>query len=155
MLKMTSCSANAVPMPKTVQSSGSLNDAMAQMKRINHQGAYFGQIRIWRSCDDANAAHEPHNKLISNDVFPPVKGGWVKTFALCFCRSLGGKMERRIGLSGRQEQQQDALEVEPLLIDFLRTLRELLKFVLFSYTVLFGALLLARWTTYFTVGKWW
>lgn len=44
-------------------------------------------------------------------------------------------------------------EEEPLFVRFLHTFRELLKFVLFSYTVLFGALLLARWTTYFMVGK--
>lgn len=53
-----------------------------------------------------------------------------------------------------QQEQQEPLDVEPLLIRFLRTFREILKFVLFSYTVLFGALLLARWTTYFMVGKW-
>lgn len=45
------------------------------------------------------------------------------------------------------------LDVEPLFIRFLRTFKEILKFILFSYTVLFGALLLARWTTYFMVGK--
>lgn len=45
------------------------------------------------------------------------------------------------------------LDVEPLFIRFLRTFKEMLKFILFSYTVLFGALLLARWTTYFMVGK--
>ena len=46
---------------------------------------------------------------------------------------------------------------EPLLIiRFLRTFKEVLKFVLFSYTVLFGGLLIARWTTYCVVGmrKW-
>lgn len=53
----------------------------------------------------------------------------------------------------RQKTQQEPLYVEPLIIRFLRTFREILKFVLFSYTVLFGALLLARWTTYFMVGK--
>lgn len=53
----------------------------------------------------------------------------------------------------RQKTQQEPLDVDPLLIRFLRTFREILKFVLFSYTVLFGALLLARWTTYFMVGK--
>ncbi|XP_060106142.1 uncharacterized LOC128125816 homolog [Heteronotia binoei] len=35
----------------------------------------------------------------------------------------------------------------------LKVLKELLAFVLFSYTVLFGALLLAGWTTYFLVLK--
>lgn len=56
---------------------------------------------------------------------------------------------------GRQKTQQFYLDVnvEPLFIRFLRTFKEILKFVLFSYTVLFGALLLARWTTYFMVGK--
>ncbi|TDH13288.1 hypothetical protein EPR50_G00056540 [Perca flavescens] len=49
----------------------------------------------------------------------------------------------------RQKTQQEPLEVEPLFLRFLRTFKEILKFVLFSYTVLFGALLLARWTTYF------
>ncbi|KAM9463734.1 uncharacterized protein ACWYII_009298 isoform 1-T1 [Salvelinus alpinus] len=44
-------------------------------------------------------------------------------------------------------------EMEPLSIRFLRTFKELLKFVLFSYTVLLGALLLAGWTTYFMVAK--
>jgi len=38
-------------------------------------------------------------------------------------------------------------------IHFLKVLRELLAFVLFSYTVLVGALLLAGWTTYFLVLK--
>ncbi|KAK5871154.1 hypothetical protein PBY51_004049 [Eleginops maclovinus] len=52
-----------------------------------------------------------------------------------------------------QKTQQDPLDVDPLFIRFLRTFKEVLKFVLFSYTVLFGALLLARWTTYFMVGK--
>lgn len=53
----------------------------------------------------------------------------------------------------KQEVPQEPLDVDPLLIRCLRTFREILKFVLFSYTVLFGALLLARWTTYFMVGK--
>jgi len=53
----------------------------------------------------------------------------------------------------RQKTQHEHLDVEPLFIRFLRTFKEILKFVLFSYTVLFGALLLARWTTYFMVGK--
>lgn len=53
----------------------------------------------------------------------------------------------------RQKTQQEPLDVDPLFIRFLRTFKEILKFVLFSYTVLFGALLLARWTTYFMVGK--
>lgn len=53
----------------------------------------------------------------------------------------------------KETGQQMFLEVEPLFIRFLRTFKEVLKFVLFSYTVLFGALLLARWTTYFMVGK--
>lgn len=44
-------------------------------------------------------------------------------------------------------------EMEPLSIRFLRTFKELLKFVLFSYTVLLGALLLAGWTTYLMVAK--
>ncbi|KAG8146035.1 hypothetical protein E2320_012455 [Naja naja] len=38
-------------------------------------------------------------------------------------------------------------------LHFLKVLKELLAFVLFSYTVLFGALLLAGWTTYFLVLK--
>nr|XP_061803961.1 serine/threonine-protein phosphatase 2A 55 kDa regulatory subunit B alpha isoform-like [Nerophis lumbriciformis] len=49
----------------------------------------------------------------------------------------------------RHNTQQVHLDSEPLFIRFLRTFREILKFVLFSYTVLFGALLLARWTTYY------
>lgn len=53
----------------------------------------------------------------------------------------------------RQKTQQEFMEAEPLLIRCLRTFKEILKFVLFSYTVLFGALLVARWTTYFMVGK--
>ncbi|MED6272146.1 hypothetical protein CHARACLAT_027256 [Characodon lateralis] len=52
-----------------------------------------------------------------------------------------------------QDENIKPLDVEPLFLRFLRTLKELLKFVLFSYTVIFGALLLARWTTYFIVGK--
>ena len=38
-------------------------------------------------------------------------------------------------------------------VHFLKVLKELLAFVLFSYTVLVGALLLAGWTTYFLVLK--
>lgn len=53
----------------------------------------------------------------------------------------------------KQNVQQEPLDVESLLIRFLRTFKEILKFILFSYTVLFGALLFARWTTYFMVGK--
>lgn len=53
----------------------------------------------------------------------------------------------------RQKTQQDPVDLDPLFIRCLRTFREILKFVLFSYTVLFGALLLARWTTFFMVGK--
>lgn len=53
----------------------------------------------------------------------------------------------------RHKTQEEPLDVDPLVIRFLRTFKEILKFVLFSYTVLFGALLLARWTTYFMVGK--
>lgn len=55
----------------------------------------------------------------------------------------------------RQKTQLEDLDVDvdPLFIRFLRTFKEILKFILFSYTVLFGALLLARWTTYFMVGK--
>lgn len=45
------------------------------------------------------------------------------------------------------------LESEPLMLRFLRTFRDLLRFVLFTYTVLFGALILAGWTTYFIVAK--
>ncbi|CAL8249894.1 unnamed protein product [Boreogadus saida] len=55
--------------------------------------------------------------------------------------------------AGQELKIQMDFEVEPLSIRFLRTFREVLKFVFFSYTVLFGALLLARWTTYFMVGK--
>lgn len=62
--------------------------------------------------------------------------------------------------SGEEDMARSRLEldacrfdVEPLTIRFLRTLKELLKFVLFSYTVLLGALLLAGWTTYFMVAK--
>lgn len=43
-------------------------------------------------------------------------------------------------------------DLEPLFIRFLRTFKEVLKCVLFSYTVLFGGLLIARWTTYCVVG---
>ncbi|XP_061458308.1 uncharacterized LOC128125816 homolog [Rhineura floridana] len=42
---------------------------------------------------------------------------------------------------------------ESFAVHFLKVLKELLAFVLFSYTVLFGALLLAGWTTYFLVLK--
>ncbi|KAK2845758.1 hypothetical protein Q7C36_010612 [Tachysurus vachellii] len=45
------------------------------------------------------------------------------------------------------------LESEPLTLRFLRTFRDLLRFVLFTYTVFFGALILAGWTTYFIVAK--
>lgn len=53
----------------------------------------------------------------------------------------------------KQKNEPKPLDVDPLFIRFLRTFKEILKFILFSYTVLFGALLLARWTTYFMVGK--
>lgn len=53
----------------------------------------------------------------------------------------------------RQKVLEVPVDVDPLIIRFLRTFKEVLKFVLFSYTVLFGGLLLARWTTYFMVGK--
>ncbi|CAI5797212.1 uncharacterized protein LOC114586625 [Podarcis muralis] len=42
---------------------------------------------------------------------------------------------------------------ESFAVHFLKVLKELLAFVLFSYTVLLGALLLAGWTTYFLVLK--
>ncbi|XP_060547896.1 uncharacterized LOC128125816 homolog [Pantherophis guttatus] len=42
---------------------------------------------------------------------------------------------------------------ESFTLHFLKVMKELLAFVLFSYTVLFGALLLAGWTTYFLVLK--
>lgn len=74
---------------------------------------------------------------------------------VCACRmGRGENMGNLTQPSQRQkEQQQEPLDMDPLFIRFLRTFREILKFVLFSYTVLFGALLLARWTTYFMVGK--
>lgn len=62
-------------------------------------------------------------------------------------------MDQLIRPRRRQKEPHLQLEEEPLLVRFLHTFREILKFVLFSYTVLFGALLLARWTTYFMVGK--
>ncbi len=74
---------------------------------------------------------------------------------VCVCRmGRGDNMGYLTQPGRRQKTQQEPLDVEPLFIRFLRTFREILKFVLFSYTVLFGALLLARWTTYFMVGKW-
>ncbi|KAH0625608.1 hypothetical protein JD844_015193 [Phrynosoma platyrhinos] len=42
---------------------------------------------------------------------------------------------------------------ESFTLHYLKVLRELLAFVLFSYTVLLGALVLAGWTTYFLVVK--
>uniref|UniRef100_A0A6I8PCL3 Uncharacterized protein n=1 Tax=Ornithorhynchus anatinus TaxID=9258 RepID=A0A6I8PCL3_ORNAN len=41
----------------------------------------------------------------------------------------------------------------PFAVHVLRVLQELLAFVLLSYTLLIGALLLAGWTTYFLVLK--
>ncbi|KAM3938077.1 uncharacterized homolog [Eleutherodactylus coqui] len=38
-------------------------------------------------------------------------------------------------------------------VHYLRVLKEMLAFVLFSYTVLIGALLVAGWTTYLLVLK--
>lgn len=68
-----------------------------------------------------------------------------------------GQRETMEHLSQAAGQQQHKVQLEfdvvPLSVRFLRTFRDVLKFVLFSYTVLFGALLLARWTTYFMVGK--
>lgn len=73
----------------------------------------------------------------------------------CVCRMGRGENMGLLTQPGRRlKTQQEPLDVDPLFIRFLRTFREILKFVLFSYTVLFGALLLARWTTYFMVGKW-
>lgn len=65
----------------------------------------------------------------------------------------GQNMGHLTQLGRRQMTQQEPQDVDPLFIRFLRTFKEILKFVLFSYTVLFGALLLARWTTYFMIGK--
>lgn len=65
----------------------------------------------------------------------------------------GGNVDQLIRPRRRQKEPHLPLEEEPLFIRFLHTFREILKFILFSYTVLFGALLLARWTTYFMVGK--
>lgn len=56
------------------------------------------------------------------------------------CTAFHSKMDIRLGS-------------EPLMLRFLRTFRDLLRFVLFTYTVLFGALILAGWTTYFIVAK--
>ena len=76
------------------------------------------------------------------------------TCCICVCRMGRGENMGDLTPPGRrQKMQQLPLDVDPLFIRFLRTFREVLKFVLFSYTVLFGALLLARWTTYFMVGK--
>lgn len=73
---------------------------------------------------------------------------------MCVCRMGRGEDVGHLVQPGRrQKTQQEPLDVDPLIIRFLRSFREILKFVLFSYTVLFGALLLARWTTYFMVGK--
>lgn len=75
------------------------------------------------------------------------------------CRMGRGENMGHVAQPGRKQRAQqepldmEPLDIEPLLIRFLRTFKEILKFVLFSYTVLFGALLLARWTTYFMVGK--
>lgn len=109
------------------------------------------------SCDEANSVHDLHNK-ITLKKFPTVKGGW--SISLCsvfhslslFRMGQGGNMVHLTHPSRRQKEQ-EPLELDPLFIRFLRTFREILKFILFSYTVLFGALLLARWTTYFMVGK--
>ncbi|XP_068127711.1 uncharacterized protein [Hyperolius riggenbachi] len=42
---------------------------------------------------------------------------------------------------------------ESFVLHFLMVLKEMLAFVLFSYTVLIGALLVAGWTTYLLVLK--
>ncbi|XP_060641969.1 uncharacterized protein [Anolis sagrei] len=42
---------------------------------------------------------------------------------------------------------------ESFTLRYLKVLRELLAFIVFSYTVLLGALVLAAWTTYFLVAK--
>ncbi|GCC24016.1 hypothetical protein chiPu_0002414 [Chiloscyllium punctatum] len=43
--------------------------------------------------------------------------------------------------------------VEPFAVHYLRVLKELLAFVLFSYTVLLGALVIAGWTTYLLISQ--
>ncbi|GCB64519.1 hypothetical protein scyTo_0007549 [Scyliorhinus torazame] len=43
--------------------------------------------------------------------------------------------------------------VQPFAVHYLRVLKEVLAFVLFSYTVLLGALLIAGWTTYLLIVK--
>ncbi|XP_077043826.1 uncharacterized protein LOC129128277 [Agelaius phoeniceus] len=57
------------------------------------------------------------------------------------------------GAGSSQPQGSGRAMPDSFAIHFLKVLRELLAFVLFSYTVLLGALLLAGWTTYFLVLK--
>lgn len=45
------------------------------------------------------------------------------------------------------------VQAERFAVHYLRVLKELLTFVLFSYTVLLGALVIAGWTTYLLVVK--
>lgn len=59
----------------------------------------------------------------------------------------------RGGAGSSQPQGAGRAMPDSFAIHFLKVLRELLAFVLFSYTVLLGALLLAGWTTYFLVLK--
>lgn len=91
------------------------------------------------------------------DFFPLVDCGFVffpEMWQVCVFRMGRGGNTGHLNLAGRRQKTQlEHLEVDPLFIRFLRTFKEILKFVLFSYTVLFGALLLARWTTYFIVGN--
>ncbi|KAL9834648.1 uncharacterized protein GJ701_012856 isoform 1-T1 [Geothlypis trichas] len=60
---------------------------------------------------------------------------------------------RQAGAGSSQPQGSGRAMPDSFAIHFLKVLRELLAFVLFSYTVLLGALLLAGWTTYFLVLK--
>lgn len=76
-------------------------------------------------------------------------GGWAREGTVLFeCSGSPGfpLPHRSSGLPRRAMPASSTIHV-------LQLLRELLAFVLLSYTVLIGALLLAGWTTYFLVLK--
>ncbi|XP_058512557.1 uncharacterized LOC128125816 homolog isoform X2 [Ochotona princeps] len=68
-------------------------------------------------------------------------------------KKLGGACRLLLPELGLKGRSRDRAMPGSSTLHVLQLLRELLAFVLLSYTVLLGALLLAGWTTYFLVLK--
>lgn len=80
-------------------------------------------------------------------------GGQWEGWACGGGRPLCALRDSRVPLSRRSSGLLRTAMPASSTIHVLQLLRELLAFVLLSYTVLIGALLLAGWTTYFLVLK--